>query len=331
MSATLRVSVAMCTYNGERFVREQLQSILQQTRPPDELVICDDASTDKTLDIVREMVAGCPFPVRLISNPKNIGFIKNFEKCIEATSGDIIFMSDVDDVWFPEKLAATLRAFAQNPDLVLTYCDAQLTDSALRPMGRTLFDAREAMQLREVPTAHQIGRGIGHNAPMIAFHAYLKPHILPFSNQWSQDHWVSFLAYAVGEVTCIDQPLLYYRRHGQNVGGDPDLDGGFWHRLRVAAGHSTPGDYAHRVRRFTAMLERLREIEHRGLPLKPGNRLHELIKECEDCLRFARFRQGLKSHSRIFRAPIALPSLMNGAYRHHAHGVKSYLLDIAIK
>ena len=240
-------------------------------------------------------------------------------------------MSDVDDAWFPERIATTVRAFAQKPDLVLTYCDAELTDSALRPTGRTLFDVREGMQLRKVPTAHQLGRGIGYNGPMIVFYAYLKPHILPFSNQWPQDHWVSFLAYAVGKAAYIDQPLLYYRRHGQNLGGDPDLDGGFWHRLRVAARHSRPDNYAHRVRRFTAMLDRLREIEHRGLPLKPGNRLHELIEECEDCLRFARFRQGLKSRFRIFRAPIALPSLLNGAYRHHAHGVKSFLHDIATK
>src|SRR5579875_4103543 len=76
----LRTSVAMCTYNGEAFVREQLESILRQTQLPDEIVISDDCSQDRTLEIVRETLAGCPFSVRILQNPENLGFIKNTRK-----------------------------------------------------------------------------------------------------------------------------------------------------------------------------------------------------------------------------------------------------------
>ncbi|MGH9438123.1 MAG: glycosyltransferase, partial [Terriglobia bacterium] len=82
-----KVSVAMCTYNAEAFVEQQVESILRQTRPPDELIISDDGSSDRTLEIVRRLTAGCRFLVRIVQNVENVGFIKNFERAIAETSG----------------------------------------------------------------------------------------------------------------------------------------------------------------------------------------------------------------------------------------------------
>ncbi len=326
----LKVSVAMCTYNGEAFIEQQLDSILRQTRPPDELIISDDGSSDRTLDIVRRLTADCSFPVVVRQNDHNLGDIKNFEKAVEATTGDIIFLSDCDDVWFPERISLTLPAFSDSADVVLAYCDAQITDAKLNPTGGTLFARRRDMQLGATPSAGQIGRGLGFNTPMIAFHRSLKPLILPFSNQWVHDHWISFIAYAVGEVECVHRPLLYYRRHGRNVGADPDLDGGFRYRWRVAAKKSELKQYAHRVRRFDHMLKRLQEIKASGTPLRANNRLDELLEECSDCLRFARVREELKKRPRVLRIPAGLASLARGDYRRHAHGAKSFIQDVAI-
>ncbi len=326
----LKISVALCTYNGEAFLDQQLESILHQTRPPDELVISDDGSSDRTVEVARRVTGGCKFPVRILQSAQNVGFIKNFEKAIAKTTGDIIFLSDQDDYWLPEKFSAMIPLFSESSDVVLAYCDAEVTDAALRPSGGTFFSRRKDMQLGATPTADQLGRGVGFNGPMMAFHRRLKPFILPISNQWAHDHWIGFIAYAVGEVRWIDRPLVCYRRHGQNLGADADLDGSILHHWRVAAKKSEVKQYAHRSRRFDTMLKRLQEIKAGGLPLPAHNRLDELLRESEDCLRFARLREKMKNRPRAARLPAALWSLARGDYRRHAHGAKSFIQDVAI-
>ncbi len=100
-----RISVALCTFNGERFLPRQLASIQQQTRLPDELVICDDRSTDTTLAIVRSFASSVSFPVKVMQNERNLGSTKNFENAMRLCSGDLIALSDQDDVWYPQRLA----------------------------------------------------------------------------------------------------------------------------------------------------------------------------------------------------------------------------------
>ena len=104
-------SIALCTYNGERFLSQQLESLAAQTILPDELVICDDASSDSSLRILEDFAQKAPFIVRIFKNPKNLGYIKNFEKAIGLCSMDVIFLSDHDDYWESEKLNQVLKVF----------------------------------------------------------------------------------------------------------------------------------------------------------------------------------------------------------------------------
>ncbi len=99
-----RISVALCTYNGERFLPQQLASMAKQTRLPDELVVCDDRSTDRTMALVREFAASSPYPVRIFENEHNLGFAANFERAIRLCEGDLIALSDQDDIWYPIRL-----------------------------------------------------------------------------------------------------------------------------------------------------------------------------------------------------------------------------------
>ncbi len=94
----LRISIAMCTYNGARFLPEQLASFAAQERLPDELVVCDDGSTDATMEILQDFAATALFEVRVERNPQNLGFVRNFEKTLSLCTGDIVFLSDQDDV-----------------------------------------------------------------------------------------------------------------------------------------------------------------------------------------------------------------------------------------
>src|SRR3954454_9678676 len=98
----MKVSVALASYNGARFIDEQLASLAAQTRPPDELVVCDDGSTDDTLDHVERFAATAPFEVRIVRNAENLGFSGNFQRVLALVRGDIVFICDQDDIWYPD-------------------------------------------------------------------------------------------------------------------------------------------------------------------------------------------------------------------------------------
>ena len=109
----MKVSVAMTTYNGAAYLPEQLDSILARSRPPDELVVCDDGSTEETLIILNDYAARAPFTMTVVINEQRLGSTKNFEKAIGLCTGDIIFLSGQDDVWRPHTVATIEGQFPQ--------------------------------------------------------------------------------------------------------------------------------------------------------------------------------------------------------------------------
>lgn len=131
------VSIALATYNGEEHLLEQLNSYIGQTRCPDEVVICDDGSTDRTLAIVSDFAQRSPFSVRIVRNEANLGYTQNFAKALTLCSGDVIFPSDQDDVWFPEKIQRTLALLSENPQCWLLIHDGKFTDANGNPTGLT--------------------------------------------------------------------------------------------------------------------------------------------------------------------------------------------------
>src|SRR5258708_1747298 len=124
-SKSIKVSVALCTYNGARFLREQLESIAAQTHIPAELVACDDASTDDSFSILESFAKSAVFPVRLVRNEIRVGSTKNFEQAIGLCTGEIIALCDQDDVWLPEKLARIGEELARHRDAVMVFSDAE--------------------------------------------------------------------------------------------------------------------------------------------------------------------------------------------------------------
>src|SRR5262245_1278028 len=136
----LSFSVALCTYNGARFLPEQLESIGSQSRQPDELIICDDGSTDNTVAIVKSFAREAPFPVRLEVNPTNLGSTKNFELAISRCGGDVIALSDQDDIWQADKLVQMERVLRQTPSAGAIFSDADVVDEQLAPLGYKLWD-----------------------------------------------------------------------------------------------------------------------------------------------------------------------------------------------
>jgi hypothetical protein len=169
---------------------------------------------------------------------------------------------------------------------------------------------------------------------MMAFHSRLKPFVIPFSPlslQWTHDHWIGYIAYAVGKIGVIERPLVYYRRHGKNEGGDAEFDGGLLYQWRVVKKkYQGSEEYGERRRGWEDMVTRLHEIRNGGLPLSNPAKLDKLLQVSELCLQFAKARQMHKTRGRLARAPSALRLLFAGDYHRYARGVKSFVQDLLI-
>ena len=136
----LILSIAMCTFNGTDYLPEQLDSIVKQIRLPDELIVCDDNSTDMTLQILNKFREIAPFQVKIYNNIERLGPTKNFEKAINLCKGDIIILSDQDDVWLPHKIEKSEHIFKSNSDIGYVFSNAILFDENMSPFNSTLGD-----------------------------------------------------------------------------------------------------------------------------------------------------------------------------------------------
>jgi glycosyltransferase involved in cell wall biosynthesis len=220
-----RISVAMCTYNGARFLAQQLESIVAQTRLPDELVVCDDGSADESAEIVRKFAKKAPFPVRLEVNEKNLGSSKNFEKAIGLCQGDLIALADQDDVWKPRKLGVLETVLENHPEVGYAFSDAEMIDASGRPTGQGLWASLRinAGHINLLRGTNQfpilLGRATVTGATM-AFRASLKSTLLPISCHLVHDYWIAAVASGIGAFGIpIDEKLIQYRQHnGQQIG-----------------------------------------------------------------------------------------------------------------
>ena len=224
----MQISIALCTYNGEKFLSEQLESILQQTRLPDELVICDDASQDQTARIVEEFSSRAPFPVRFFSSEVNLGSTPNFERAVSLCNGDIIVLCDQDDRWMPHKLARMEVAF-ENPDVGLAFSNALVMDEDGRETGKMLWSyftlgPAEIRAAREGTFALLLLKHSRVTGMTMAIRASWLELLLPVPDGTLliHDGWFALLLSAVSRVEVIEEPLAFYRQHStQQVGLRP--------------------------------------------------------------------------------------------------------------
>lgn len=218
------VAVVLCTYNGARYLSEQLDSLLGQSRRPDQLVIVDDDSSDGTWALlesfaVRARAAG--IDVRLERNPENLGYRRNFERASGLARADLIFLCDQDDIWCPDKIARMEAEFLGRPALLLLHTDARLVDARGAGLGCSLFDALE-LTADEVARLHAgdgfemlMRRNVVTGATS-AFRSAILRWAIPFPDLWVHDEWLAVVAAASGEVDCLETPLIAYRQHGGN-------------------------------------------------------------------------------------------------------------------
>jgi glycosyltransferase involved in cell wall biosynthesis len=221
------ISVAMCTFNGSEFLPEQLQSIARQSQPVDELIVCDDGSTDTTISILQNFAQEVPFPIHIYQNQDNLGSTKNFEKCLTLCRGDLIFLCDQDDVWQPDRVKKQADYLASHPDKDAVFSDAVLVDDNTKPTGTTLWQEIEFLEAPQKKWQHGKAHEILFNGYVVtgatvALRRSCLQQLLPFPTHIPlliHDGWIALVLSLKDRIGFINECLIFYRRHNsQQVG-----------------------------------------------------------------------------------------------------------------
>lgn len=205
-----RVSVAMATFNGEKYIKEQLRSILDNLRTEDEVIISDDGSSDSTIEIIKGFNDD---RIKIINGPKK-GVKKNFEYALKHTTGEIIFLSDQDDIWNENKLKTVLNIFEEDENITLVMHDAMVFDSENNNVIQdSFFKYRKSKKgvINNIIKNSYIGC-------CIAFRKKLMNYIFPIPNRIEMhDQWIGLISDIYGNNFLCKDVLLEYRRHNCNV------------------------------------------------------------------------------------------------------------------
>lgn len=203
------VSVALCTYNGARYLRQQLDSLARQTYPQLEFIVVDDNSSDGTGLILAEYAQ--KLALRIYRNESNLGYIKNFERAISLCTGTFIAPCDQDDIWLPEKIERLVTACQDN---LLVYCDAALIDREGNLLHRNVSDVVNPIRSANPNSLLFSNCAPGHT---ILFRRELAKVALPFPARMPHDWWLMYAAANLGRLTYLPVPLVLYRQHPANV------------------------------------------------------------------------------------------------------------------
>lgn len=320
----MKVSIALCTFNGEKFLKEQLDSFIHQTRLPDELIVCDDNSTDNTIKIVESFQRSAPFNVRLFVNECRRGSTKNFERAISLSKGDVIFLSDQDDYWYPEKIGTILNCFALQGRYGGVFSDAEIVDEKLYYHNRNLWESIEfdKKQRKNFATGNPIPVLLKHNivtGATMAFDANYTNLLLPIPEVWVHDAWISLLLTNVSNLRMIEQPLIKYRQHGfQQIGiKEPS----FSRKVEIAF-QNRVDFYFYEAEKFKLLYERLLENQSKIKDLSSIELLKEKINHLET-------RASMRNHN-VSRIAIPMKELVSGRYHKYSLGWNSFFKDLFI-
>jgi glycosyltransferase involved in cell wall biosynthesis len=327
-----KFSVAMCTYNGAEFVTEQLDSIAAQTRLPDELIVCDDGSTDATVECIREFARNASFPVRLVENENNLGSTKNFERAIALCEGDLIALADQDDFWFPDKLRRLEHALTDK-NTGLAFTNGEVVDVSLNSLSQSVwetirFGEREQKLFRE---GHTFALLLDHNVvtgAAMAMKAEFRELILPIPNDLVHDGipvlhdwWAALLVAAVAKISFIPELLFKYRQHSaQQMGviSRRDDQNEEW-AARLSSSARRKNTFSAEIHYVRTILERLSAFQ------RPSARAN-VLSDLEARLKHLETRAAMPE-GRTQRVAPVLRELLGRRYHLYSNGLASAAKD----
>jgi hypothetical protein len=319
----LQISIAMATFNGGVYLRDQLKSFLDQTVLPDELVVCDDASKDETVAILKEFGKTTAINVRLFENSKTIGFTRNFEQAIRHCTGDLIFFCDQDDFWFPEKIEVILRLFEERRGKLLLVHDGDLVNERLEGKGVTMR--------RQVRAGWGTDEGLITGA-LTVMHKAFRPFVLPFpAGVVGHDVWIHLLARFLGTRHVVNKSLQLIRRHTANTSAWVASSTSHINRATVLIEHfRTPiaSSYHDRHLINTALSERLTSILGSSSHPFSSDQIRESLSYLAAERAALHRRDALVQRSFLGRKMAALHMVIRSEYRYFT-GLSSFMRDIA--
>lgn len=321
----MKISIAMATYNGAQYIQQQLQSFLDQTRQPDELIITDDCSTDQTEAIVREFAKTSPFTVEFHRNEKNLGYCGNFNVALMKTAGDLVFLSDQDDVWFPEKIERMVGVAECNPQALVVMNDAALTDSELNEVGLTKIG-----QIRSA--------GLPMKAFVMGCCCAVRRDLLDFcmpipSGIKGHDNWIVHFAEVLNGKVVDDIVLQYYRRHSSNESQfianrttKVTKRQAFFHSVRNLFSGDTREKDKEQIAQQQLVIEGIRQARSVA-PGRYQQKLKTMLETAEANARSYKRRANVREKSVLPRIFAILRLLFRGGYQ-DSSGFKAVLRDM---
>ena len=313
------ISVAMCTYNGEKFISKQLDSILAQTQSVDEIIICDDCSEDKTVAIVMEKLKISCVNYKIIKNDIRIGVTKNFQNAICNCSGDIIFLCDQDDVWKNNKVELIYNKLKKEHEILLVFTDADLIDENFSVFDNSLWETIKFKKTKNYSVLDFFEKRFVTGAT-VAFRKSLVEYIFPIPDCWIHDAWLAVNASVYGKVVSISEKTIYYRLHSSNTIG---LQRGSiiirikkrWDKLDAS------------LEFRLCMAERVKSFMDLN-----GNKLSDIEKgELEKSYLFWMESYMLKEQPCFKALKIILKNIFNGNYKKFNHGLFGVAVDLCIR
>ena len=313
----------MAAFNGSKYITEQLNSFAAQTRLPDEVVVCDDLSSDNTFEILDIFSRTAPFKMILVRNKENLGYTKNFEKALSICSGDLIFLSDQDDIWYPNKIIRILENYNLFPQKELIICDAIYTD--------------EDLNLEEVTVLGKVLNFSGRKNDHIAgactvitknFRDFLLP--FPEVNCPAHDVYIHRWANLLNSKFILNEVLQVWRIHGNNNSRSEMNTANRLNNLSLYNKYKNIDSltsYYLKASQFQLMHELTFKRKFLLNRISNGKDLNQIQIEISNIISANTLRSNLNIESRFKRIIIILNILLSGKYKYF-QGFKSLLKDL---
>ena len=301
----------MATYNGADYIEAQLQGFVDQTRQPDEVMITDDRSSDNTVALIKQFAEHAPFKIEVSVNERNLGYAGNFNAALMRTTGDLVFLSDQDDVWFPEKLAHMIVLAEKQPDFMIYMNDAELTDGALNSVGLTKYG--------QIKSAGLSDENFVMGCCCMIRREFLDC-VLPIPQGLkAHDNWLVEIADGLGAKLIDSTVLQFYRRHGNNESHfianrltKVSKTSMRWHAIKSVFKPKTHEGFAKSLDQLQSFIEGLNNL----LPYAPDvwrPKLELLIQTRKERLALAQARADI-SRSMFFLRILKALKLYNNGY-----------------
>jgi len=313
----------MATFNGAKYINDQLKSISNQSIVPSEVIICDDNSTDETVIIIKKFIDSTSMNVRLFKNKKTMGFSQNFGKALGLCKGEYIFLCDQDDVWFSNKIERMLDVIEKNQDKYVFYNDAEFTDSDLVPKGQTKLNKQEK--------TNKNLNGFLQGSCCVIKREFLN-QILPIPIEVkAHDIWIGWLARIFDVKYVRKETLQYYRQHHDNNSNNKlnkSLNmNKYYYMYHTLSNNELLNNLNSSVKLLFLCKNKVNNISESNVELFNNQIIHNALKKINKEIDLIQKRIYLKQKTLISRFFHSSSFLIKGNYNYF-NGSFSYIKDI---